>query len=196
MTYIARPGDIRYKDLNNDNKIDDQDRTFIGNALPVFNYGFNLNFGWNGLELAVDFNGVYGNQILDLKKTVAYTNVNYYTKSLGRWHGEGTSTTEPILDKSRGHNYWSSTNLLEDGSYLRLRNITLSYTIPERILNRQQTKIIHNFRVFISGENVVTWKHNSGFTPEIYGSTLTPGADTGATYPIPSVFQGGLSITF
>lgn len=196
MTYIARPGDIRYKDLNNDNKIDDQDRTFIGSALPVFNYGFNLNFGWNGLELAVDFNGVYGNQILDLKKTVAYTNVNYYTKSLGRWHGEGTSTTEPILDKSRGHNYWSSTNLLEDGSYLRMRNITLSYTIPERILNRQQTKIIHNFRVFVSGENVVTWKHNSGFTPEIYGSTLTPGADTGATYPIPSVFHGGLSITF
>jgi len=196
MTYVAQPGDIRYKDLNGDNKIDDKDRTFIGCALPKFSYGFNVSFGWNGIELAVDFNGVHGNQILDLKKTVAYTNVNYYVKSLQRWHGEGTSTTEPILDKSRGQNYWSSTNLLEDGSYVRLRNATLSYTIPAKILNRQKNKVVNNFRVYISGENLITWKKNSGFTPEIYGSTLTPGADTGATYPIPAVFQGGLSITF
>lgn len=193
MTWVAKPGDIRYKDLNDDGKITDEDRTFIGNPLPTFTYGFNLALNWKGFDFSVDFNGVYGNEILDLKKTVAWTNVNFYEKSLERWHGPGTSNREPILDKSRGHNYLCSTNLLEDGSYIRLRTMTLGYTLPEKVSRKIG---ISRLRIYLSGQNMWTWKHNSGFTPEIYGSTLTGGMDQGDTYPIPSTYQLGVSINF
>lgn len=118
MTWTAKPGDIRYKDLNGDKKITDADRTYLGSPMPTFTYGFGFMLGYKNFDLNVDFNGVSGNKILDLKKTVSWTTTNFYEKSLQRWHGEGTSNKEPILDKSRGHNYLSSTNLLENGSYL------------------------------------------------------------------------------
>ena len=117
MTWTAKPGDIRYKDLNGDKKITDADRTYLGSPMPTFTYGFGFMLGYKNFDLNVDFNGVSGNKILDLKKTVSWTTTNFYEKSLQRWHGEGTSNKEPILDKSRGHNYLSSTNLLENGSY-------------------------------------------------------------------------------
>lgn len=113
MTWTAKPGDIRYKDLNGDEKITDADRTYLGSPMPTFTYGFGFMLGYKNFDLNVDFNGVSGNKILDLKKTVSWTTTNFYEKSLQRWHGEGTSNKEPILDKSRGHNYLSSTNLLE-----------------------------------------------------------------------------------
>lgn len=193
MSWTAQPGDIKYKDLNGDGQITDADRTFLGSPLPTFTYGFNISLNWRGFDFAVDFNGVSGNKILDLKKTVSWTNVNFYEKSLQRWHGEGTSNTEPILDKSRGQNYLSSTNLLESGAYFRLRNMTLGYTIPRRITEKAH---ISNLRVYLSGQNMWTWKKNSGYTPEIYGSTLTGGADEGDTYPIPAIYQFGLSVNF
>ncbi len=193
MSWDAQPGDIKYADLNGDGKITDADRTFLGSPLPTFTYGFNISLNWRDWDFAADFNGVSGNKILDLKKTVSWTNVNFYEKSLQRWHGEGTSNTEPILDKSRGQNYLSSTNLLESGAYLRLRNITLGYTVPRKITEKAHISML---RVYVSAQNVWTWKKNSGYTPEIYGSTLTGGADQGDTYPIPSVYQFGLSVNF
>lgn len=193
LNYDARPGDIRYKDVNGDGRITDADRTFIGSPLPTFTYGFGISLSWRGFDLSAEFNGVAGNKILDLKKTVAWTNVNFYEKQLGRWHGEGTSNVEPILDKTRGHNYWSSTNLLEDGKYLRLRTMTLGYTLPRELTMKWK---ISQLRVYVSGQNMWTWKKNSGFTPEIYGSTLTGGMDQGDTYPVPAVYQFGLSVNF
>ena len=193
LNYDAKPGDIRYKDINGDGKITDADRTFIGNPLPTFTYGFNISLNWCNFDLTADFNGVSGNKILDLKKTVAWTNVNYYEKSLNRWHGEGTSNVEPIIDKSRGHNYWSSTNLLESGNYLRLRTMTLGYTLPKIITQKWG---ISQFRIYVSGQNMWTWKKNSGYTPEIYGSTMSGGTDKGDTYPVPAVYQFGLSLNF
>ena len=193
LNYDAKPGDIRYKDVNNDGKITDADRTFIGNPLPAFTFGFGINLNWRGFDLSAEFNGVTGNKILDLKKTVAWTNVNYYEKTLGRWHGEGTSNVEPIIDKSRGHNYWSSTNLLEDGKYLRLRTMTFGYTLPRELTMKWN---ISQLRLYVSGQNMWTWKKNSGYTPEIYGSTMSGGMDRGDTYPVPAVYQFGLSLNF
>lgn len=189
MPWNVKPGDIRFKDLDGDKKITDKDRTFIGNPLPDFTYGF----GWKGLDIAAEFNGVAGSEILDLKKTVAWTNVNYYEKHLSRWHGEGTSDTEPIIDKSRGHNYLSSTNLLEDGSYLRLRNVQVGYTLPVSFTRKIN---ISSIRIYMNAQNLLTWKHNSGYTPEVGGGILDGGTDDGSTYPIPSVYTAGLSITF
>lgn len=193
MPWSVKPGDIRFKDMDGDKKITDKDRVFIGNPLPDFTYGFGFTFGWKGLDLVAEFNGVTGCEILDLKKTVAWTNVNYYEKHLARWHGEGTSTTEPIIDKSRGHNYLSSTNLLEDGSYLRLRNVQIGYTLPVSVTRKIN---ISSVRFYINAQNLLTWKHNSGYTPEVGGGILEGGIDDGSTYPIPSVYTAGLSITF
>ena len=193
MTWVAKPGDIRYKDLDGDKKITDKDRTFIGNPMPTFTYGFNFMFGYKNFDLNVDFNGVHGNKILDLKKTVAWTNVNFYEKSLNRWHGEGTSSKEPILDKTRGNNYLSSTNLLEDGSYIRLRTVQLGYNFPSSLLAKVG---VTQLRAYLSGQNLLTFKRNSGYTPEIAGSALQGGMDQGNTYPIPAVYTVGLSINF
>ncbi len=128
-----------------------------------------------------------------MKKTVAWTVTNFYEKSLGRWHGEGTSNIEPILDKSRGHNYLSSTNLLENGSYIRLRNVQLGYTLPEPIVRKLG---LQGLRIYANGQNLVTFKHNTGYTPEIAGSALSGGIDQGGTYPLPSVYTVGLSVNF
>lgn len=198
MTWEAKPGDIRYKDLNGDGKITDADRTFLGNYMPTFTYGFGFMIGYKNFDLNVDLNGVSGNKILDLKKTVSWTTTNFYEKSLQRWHGEGTSNKEPILDKSRGHNYLSSTNLLENGSYLRLRNVQLGYTLPNTLVNKLG---ISGLRIYVSGQNLLTFKHNTGYTPEIPTPTddnkkLLIGMDQGDTYPLPSVYTIGLSINF
>lgn len=193
MTWEARPGDIRFKDLNGDEKITDADRTFLGSPIPTFTYGFNFNLSWKNFDLGIDFNGVSGNKILDLKKTISWTTTNFYEKSMSRWHGEGTSNVEPILDKSRGHNYLSSTNLLENGAYIRLRNIQLGYTLPEFLVRKIG---IQSLRIYLSGQNLLTFKHNTGYTPEIAGSALSGGIDQGDTYPLPSVYTIGLSVNF
>jgi hypothetical protein len=113
----AKPGDIRYRDVNGDGKFNSDDRTIIGNPMPNFSYGFSINLSYVGFDFNMEFNGVSGNSLLDLKKTIADVPVNFYKKDLNRWHGEGTSNIEPILDKSRGNNYLMSDNLLEKGSY-------------------------------------------------------------------------------
>ena len=161
--------------------------------MPTFTYGFGFMLGYKNFDLNIDFNGVSGNKILDLKKTVSWTTTNFYEKSLQRWHGEGTSNKEPILDKSRGHNYLSSTNLLENGSYLRLRNVQLGYTLPSSAISKLG---ISGLRVYVSGQNLLTFKHNTGYTPEIGGNALQGGMDQGDTYPLPSVYTVGLSINF
>jgi len=193
MTWTAKPGDIKYKNLDGDEKITDKDRTFLGSPIPTFTYGFNFMFGYKNFDLNVDFNGVHGNKILDLKKTVAWTNVNFYEKSLDRWHGVGTSNKEPILDKTRGQNYLPSNNLLEDGSYIRLRSVQLGYNLPLTLLSKFG---VSKLRVYLSGQNLLTFKKNSGYTPEIAGSALLGGMDQGDTYPIPAVYTVGLSVNF
>lgn len=188
----AHAGDIRFKDINGDGIINGNDRDVIGSPLPSFTYGFGVHFGWKGLLLSVDFNGVYGNKILDLKKTIADVPVNFYDKDLGRWHGEGTSNKEPILDKTRGANYMMSSNLLEDGSYVRLKEAQISYTLPQKLMKPW----ISSVRFYLQGQNLVTWKNNTGFTPEVGGGILNGGVDQGNTYPIPATFSFGVNLQF
>ena len=189
----AKPGDIRYCDVNGDGVFNSKDRTFLGNSIPTFTYGFGLNLAWKGLDFSCDFYGVSGNKILDLKKTIADVAVNFYEKDLNRWHGEGTSNHEPILDKTRGNNYLMSDNLLEEGKYLRMRSAELGYTLPRRMIKAIG---LNRARIYVSGQNLFTWKHNSGFTPEIAGGIMNGAVDQGDTYPVPSTYTVGVSLTF
>lgn len=192
-SWKSRPGDIRYKDLNGDKKIDDKDRTFIGNNLPEFTYGINLNAGYKNFDLSIDFNGLTGRDIINTKKLMSFSQFNYYEFNLGRWHGEGTSNFEPVIDNTRSHNYLPSTNLLEDGSYFRIREIQLGYSFSKKVL---KSLGVNKFRIYVNAQNPLTFKHNSGYTPEITGSILEGGVDGGGTYPLPTTYTAGVSLSF
>lgn len=191
--WTSKPGDIRYKDIDGDKKITSKDRAFIGTTIPTFTYGFSLNAGYQNFDLSVDFNGVYGNQIVNTKKLSSFAQFNYYSTALNRWHGEGTSNFEPILDLSRAQNFLPSTNLLESGAYMRIRSIQLGYNLPINII---KSIGISKLRIFANSQNPFTFKNSTGYTPEIGGDILTGGVDNGSTYPIPSTFTAGLSVNF
>ncbi len=192
-SWTSKPGDIRYKDLDGDSKITNKDRDFIGSSIPTFNYGINLNAAYKNFDFNIDFNGAYGNQIVNTKKLPTYAQFNFYDTSLDRWHGEGTSNFEPALNTSRGNNFESSTNLLESGAYFRIRAIQLGYNIPKNILKVLGSS---NFRIYVNAQNPITFKNNSGYTPEIGGGILDGGIDNGGTYPLPSVYTAGVTVNF
>lgn len=192
-SWTSKPGDIRYEDLDGDQKITNKDRDFIGSSIPTFTYGFNLNGGYKNFDLAIDFNGVYGNKIVNTKKLPTYAQFNFYETALNRWHGEGTSNFEPALNTSRGNNFEPSTNLLESGAYFRIRAIQLGYSLPKKVLKLMGAS---KFRLFVNAQNPITFKNNSGYTPEIGGGILDGGIDSGNTYPLPSVYTAGVAVNF
>jgi TonB-linked SusC/RagA family outer membrane protein len=192
-SWTSHPGDIRYEDLNGDQKITDKDREFIGSSIPTFTYGINLNAAFKNFDFNIDFNGSYGNQIINTKKLPTFAQFNFYETTLNRWHGEGTSDFEPALNTSRGNNFEPSTNLLESGAYFRIRAIQLGYSLPEKLAKSIGSS---NFRIFINAQNPITFKNNSGYTPEIGGGILDGGIDNGNTYPLPSVYTAGLTVNF
>lgn len=192
-SWASKPGDIRYKDLDGDQKITNKDREFIGSSIPSFTYGINLNGGYKNFDIAIDFNGVYGNDIVNTKKLPTYAQFNFYSTTLDRWHGAGTSNVEPILNNSRGNNFEPSTNLLESGAYFRIRAIQLGYSLPKNVLKLMGAS---KFRLFVNAQNPITFKNNSGYTPEIGGGILNGGVDNGGTYPLPSVYTAGVTVNF
>jgi len=192
-SWTSKPGDIRYKDLDGDQKITNKDRGFIGSSIPTFTYGLSMNGSYKNFDLAIDFNGGYGNQIINTKKLPTYAQFNFYTSALNRWHGEGTSNIEPALNTSRGNNFEPSTNLLESGAYFRIRSVQVGYNLPENLAKLMGCQ---KFRIFVNAQNPITFKNNSGYTPEIGGGILDGGIDGGGTYPLPSVYTAGLAVNF
>ena len=174
-------------------KITEADRTMIGNPTPDFTYGYSVNLQYKNFDLGIDFQGVYGNEIFNTSFLSAYAQYNYHTKRLGRWNGEGTSNWEPILDSSRATQMMNSSYFIEDGSYLRLKNIQLGYSFGDRILKKIRLKAL---RVFMNIDNLATWSHNTGYTPEIGGTALAFGIDTGDTYPMPTTITFGVNVSF
>lgn len=188
----ARPGDFKFADTNNDGKITPADRDMIGNPTPDLTYGFNINLGYKNFDLGMEFMGVYGNEIYRGWGEVDYARLNYHTKQAGRWRGEGTSNWEPIIDPARAINRMNSTYFIEDGSFFRIRNIQLGYTLPQQHAERIKMKKV---RLYANVQNLKTWSKNTGYTPEIGGSALAFGIDTG-TYPMPMIFTYGINLTF
>ncbi|MGZ8524501.1 MAG: TonB-dependent receptor [Chitinophagaceae bacterium] len=188
------PGDLKYKDNNGDGKINTEDMTIIGNPTPDFTYGGSVNINFKGLELGIDFNGVYGNEIYrNWGGTESpFQRVNYAAFKINRWHGEGTSNWDPILNQGNRVNYVSSTYGIEDGSYFRFRNIQLAYNFNRKIVSGINAT---NLRVFANVQNLKTFKNNSGYTPEFGGSATQFGVDyAGGAIPIVTTF--GINVTF
>ena len=191
--YDYQPGDLKYKDINGDGKIDASDRTRIGNPTPDFMYGLNVNFRYKGFDAGIDFQGVYGNEIYRYwgSSELPFTRFNYPTFRLNRWTGEGTSNFEPSVS-SRPINRLPSTYGIEDGSFFRIRNFQIGYNFNSEKLRKFYMK---SFRVFANAQNLKTWKRNSGYTPEFGGSPTQFGIDNG-NGPIPVVITGGINVNF
>ena len=188
----ARPGDTRFVDINGDGQITSDDRTMIGKGTPDWNFGLNFNADWRGFDFNMFFQGVAGADIFDATYRTDVTAGNYPTYMLNRWTGEGTSNKYPILRAGDNTNWQVSDLYIVDGSYLRLKNISLGYTLP-RSLTRQIS--IERLRFFVMAENLVTWTKYWGFDPEISSGGKSLGIDKGV-YPQARIWTVGLNLTF
>lgn len=186
------PGDLKFKDVNGDGQITQDDRTVIGNPTPDFTYGLNIGLSYKNFDLGIDMMGVYGNEIYRTWDDPSYAQLNYLTARMNRWHGEGTSNWEPILNTTRALNFSNSSYYIEDGSFFRIRNIQLGYTFAPELLKKLRLK---SLRLYTNIQNLKTWSKNTGYTPEIGGSALEFGIDRG-TYPMPMIYTFGLNLTF
>ena len=196
----AVPGDVRYVDQNGDGVIDILDRTFIGNPNPDFVYGFNLNFKLKGFTADFLFNGVFGNDIANgnlIKLNNAEglaTNIspNAYNNA---WRPEAQSNTYPRLgyDVTAYQAIGITDRIIEDGSFLRLNNVTISYDIPV-----EKSLLMDRVNVYIAGKNLVTWTDYSGYNPEV-SSFLNNGLINGVDWngaPNAKTILLGLNINF
>lgn len=191
------PGDLKFKDINGDGLIDHRDRVNIGNPWPKMVYGFNLGSEYKGFDLYALFQGVYGNDIYHLNKRVTDNLVGDYSftyNAFDRWTPERPTNqprivyTDPNVNLSTSSSYF-----VERGSYLRLKNLQVGYTIPPRMLSRLQ---LERFRIYVSGQNLLTITNYTGMDPEISsGSNVARNLDQGM-YPQSRTFMLGLQMTF
>ena len=189
---IADVGDLRFVDTNGDGFLNGDDRKYTGSPIPELLYGFNLEVSYKGLSLAADFQGQQGNEIYNAKETVRPDLYNFEQHYFNRWTGEGTSDTEPRASAG-GYNFLPSTRYIQNGSYFRLRSISLGYTLPKSLMEKIS---VRTAQVYVRGTNVFTSTKFTGYTPEVSsGSVLDNGIDTGG-YPIPSVYSVGFNLTF
>lgn len=193
----AKPGDRRYKDLTPDGVINSADRTILGYVQPDFIFGFTNNFSYKGFDLSIFFMGSQGNSVYNINRyeLESLTGVsNQSTAVLDRWTPTNPSNEIPRAT-STGNPYQVTSRQVEDGSYIRLRNIQLGYTFPTAWLERIK---LSSAKLYISGQNLLTITDYSGYDPEVsrFGQdNLSQGVDYGS-YPTAKMYLVGLNIGF
>lgn len=184
----VKPGDIKFKDLNGDGIINDNDRTYIGNPNPRVSYGFNLGASFKGFDFSALLQGVSGvEKYNDLKKIIDYDTrpFNHSTATLNAWHGEGTSNTMPRSTFNDNGSSKVSSIFVEDASYFRLKNVELGYTINS---SGKAKNVFQYIRVYVSAQNLFTITKYTGLDPEAYNMF-----DQG-TYPQSQAFLFGVNV--
>ncbi len=184
-----QPGDFRFVDTDQNGVINSDDRTNIGNGVPTWTFGLNLDADWKGFDLSLFFQGVSGADVFDATYRQDIASGNYPTWVLQRWTGEGTSNKVPTLGKSE--NWVCSDMYIQDGSYLRLKNITLGYTLPISLTKKVN---ISRLRIYARAENLFTWTKYWGFDPEIGSGSTSLGVDYGV-YPQARTYTLGFNIS-
>ena len=190
----AVPGDVKYVDVNGDGILDDNDRTYLGKGTPDWTWGVNLNLAWKGFDFSMLWQGTIGNQIFDATRRIDVSRTNLPSYMLGRWTGEGTSNRLPRFVVGDGVNWKTSDLYIYDGTYARLKNIQLGYTLPAKIT---RYAYISKLRLFVSAENLLTLTSYHGYDPEIAagdGSTSI-GVDYGQ-YPQARTYSFGVNVSF
>lgn len=191
---LAKPGDFKFADLNNDGQITDADRKFHGTPQVAATFGLNLTGSYKNFDLTIFLTGALGNQIFNQPKAfygkLQKNNIlqDLYENS---WRKEGDNTKYPrISGTDLNNNFRYSSWYLENGSYVKLRNIQLGYNIPERLLKK--IKVIKSLRVYVSGQNLFTLTNYTGFDPEVGFN----GIEDPRRYIPPRMFIAGLNINF
>lgn len=188
----TKPGDIKYKDVNNDSIIDSKDRTYIGSPTPDLTYGASFGVSFKNFDVSIDLQGVTGNFIYRQWATATFASLNYAANRVDRWTGEGTSNTEPILDNGRPNNFLNSTYWLDKGDYFRIRNVSMAYRFNGKFFRNHQIK---GGKIYVNAQNLKTFTKAKGYSPEVGGSPVSFGVDNG-TYPVPAIYTIGLNLNF
>lgn len=220
-------GDIKYKDVDENGIIDERDRTDLGSPLPKFTFGWTNTFRYKNLDLSIFLNGSYGNKVMNynsltlthmnstwtnqlqsvvskrarlepIDPTIVYTDGSKWFDHIDNVRVKNPGTKIPHTSiNDPNDNDRISDRYVEDGSFLRIKNITLGYTFPKALLNKAK---IENLRVYVNIQNLYTFTKYTGYDPEVGASTqdssgLTYGLDNGR-YPSPAMYSFGLNITF
>lgn len=196
-------GDLRFRDINKDGKIDLNDRVFLGSFLPKVSYAFNLGANYKNFDFGAFFQGVQGNKIYNATRVITEGMIRFFnagTQVLRAWTPTNTNTDIPrAIIGDPNENSRTSTRFLENGSYLRLKNIMLGYNIPSRSLGSLTNNVVSSFRIYVSAQNLLTITDYSGYDPEVGnrtpGNSLTNGIDY-AVYPQPKSYTIGIQANF
>jgi TonB-dependent starch-binding outer membrane protein SusC len=196
------PGDVRYADLNQDGQINNRDQTYLGSPWPKWTFGLNLSCEYKGFDLNATFYGVQGNKIFYYTVRADHTEFNkpeyFYTEA---WHGPGTTNSMPratIGDGGFGSNNYLYSNLdIFSGDFIKLKNLTLGYTLPAGLTSKIG---ISKLKVYVSAINLLTITNYPGADPEIgqdinNGNSQSFGVDRG-NYPSSKSYNVGVNVTF
>ena len=221
------PGDLKFEDVNKDGVIDENDRTNIGSPLPLFTYGWTNTFRYKNVDLSIFFSGTYGNKVFNYNLMgQGYNGLSHMTSYWTNQQRIVTQRAQLVPKDGVYSDYWYddvtnvkvanpggkmprittadpndndrvSDRYIEDGSYLRIKNITLGYTFPKKMLSRWK---MENIRLYVNIQNLYTFTKYTGYDPEVGASTqdaagMTFGVDNGR-YPSPTTYSCGLNITF
>ncbi|MBL7873605.1 MAG: TonB-dependent receptor [Cyclobacteriaceae bacterium] len=185
-------GDLKFEDVNKDGKLNSDDRVNLGSPIPTLLFGLNFNVAYKNFDFTADVQGQRGNKIFNGKEIVRPDPYNFERRYLNFWNGEGTNNSEP-RPSNGGVNFEPSSRYIYDGSFLRLRNISLGYTLPQAIVEKGGVK---SARAFVRVTNLFTQSKFTGYTPEVVsGNPVLNGIDV-ANYPVPRIFSMGLNVTF
>lgn len=199
-------GDLKFADINKDGVIDLKDRVFLGSYLPKFTYAINLGANYHGFDASIFLQGVQGSKIFNATRVITEGMVRFFnagTAVLNAWTPTNTGTNIPrAASGDPNQNARPSTRFLENGSYLRLKNLSIGYRIPASTLQSLTKGSVSSLRIYVSGQNLLTFTDYSGFDPEVGNRTptgnnvaLTNGIDF-AVYPQPKTYLIGLQVTF
>jgi TonB-dependent starch-binding outer membrane protein SusC len=205
-TKHTSPGDLRFRDINKDGVIDVNDRVFLGSYLPDFTYALNVSANYKNFDAGVFFQGVEGSKIFNATRVITEGMVRFFnagTQVLRAWTTSNTNTEIPrAILGDPNQNARPSTRFLEDGSYLRLKNVMIGYTVPSRSLQSLTKGVVSSFRIYVAAQNILTITDYSGFDPEVGNRTpfgnniaLTNGIDF-AVYPQPKSYTAGIQVNF
>ncbi|AZA99100.1 SusC/RagA family TonB-linked outer membrane protein [Chryseobacterium joostei] len=189
----AQAGGFKFADLDGNGVIDVRDKTFLGSPIPKGTYGFGVNLNVYDFDFAIDFQGVFGNKIYNFNREQRYGNeswdLDFYNN---RWHGEGTSNTYPMATNNQAI-IAPNSFYVEDGSYIRIRNIQVGYNLPQSFAKSMS---ITKLRLYVSAQNPWTSFKYKGFSPEIMNTDRVQMGVDNNIYPISAIYTVGMNLTF
>lgn len=189
----AKAGWFKFTDQDGNGTIDSRDKTFLGSPIPKGTYGFGINFNVYDFDIAVDFQGVFGNKIYNYNREQRFGNETWDLDMYNnRWHGAGTSNTNAMITSNQSI-ILPNSFYVEDGSYIRLRNVQVGYNLPKSLA---QSLSLTKLRLYVSAQNPWTSFKYNGFSPEITNTDRVQMGIDNNIYPISAIYTFGMNLTF